>query len=253
MSGPRLAGKFREIRAGTQTGFRLCGLPVRPPIGSSPTHIRTLAQPSTENTGAIIPADLSGLGVYVPNRFANSHRKTSSPRTSPHETNQMAFEKQLEGTRIPGEGDPGSQVLAPSSTVVVRRHKCAHRPTSTPSTTCSADLYRRIKRRVGHSLRRAHCKRNMVAARKQAAYKPPRTQSSLSSFKRVPKPLLRQGCSDSHRQHYSSVIHKQGRRHEVGSTLCPTVENLDLVHQKSSHPQSPTHPGPAECGSRQTI
>ena len=249
MSGPRLAGKFKEIRTGTQAGLQLCGLPVRPPVGSSPTHIRTLAKPSTENTGAIIPADLSGLGVHVPNRFANSHRKTSSPRTSPHETNPMAFEKQLEGTRIPGEGDPNSQVLAPSSTVVVRRHKCTHRPTSTPSATCSADLYRHIKRRVGRSLRRAHCKGN----RKQAPYKLPRTQSSLSSFKRVPKPLLQQCGSNRHRQHYSSVIHKQGRGHEVGLTLCPAVEDLDLVHQKSSHPQSPTHPRPAECGSRQTI
>ena len=165
----------------------------------------------------------------------------------------MAFEKQFESTRIPGEGYPSSQVLAPSSAMVVGRHKCTRRPTTTPSTTCSADLYRRIKRRVGRSLRRAHCKRNIVVARKQTAYKLPRTQSSFSSFKRVPKPLLRQYCSDSHRQHYSSVIHKQGRRHEVGLTLCPTVEDLDLVHQKSSRPQSLTHPRPAECGSRQAI
>ena len=29
--------------------------------------------------------------------------------------------------------------------------------------------------------------------------------------------------------------------------------NLDLVHQKSSNSQSPTHSRPAECGSRQAI
>ena len=119
--------------------------------------------------------------------------------------------------------------------------------------TCSANLYRHIKRRVGRSLKRAHCQRNLVTARKQAAYKLPRTKGSLSSLKRVLRRLCRQDSTCGNRQHYSSVIHKQGRRHEVGHTLCPTVENLDLVYQTSSNSQSPTHSGPAERGSRQTI
>ena len=35
--------------------------------------------------------------------------------------------------------------------------------------------------------------------------------------------------------------------------MCPSLENSDLVHQKSSHPKSQTHPWPAECGSRQAF
>ena len=80
-----------------------------------------------------------------------------------------------------------------------------------------------------------------------------RTQSSLSSLKGVPKPLHTQDCTCRDRQHHSGVIHKQGRRHEVGPTFCSNMENLDLVHQKSSNSQSPTHSRPAECGSRQAI
>ena len=253
LSRPRLAGKSREIRTGTQTGLRLCRLSVRPPVRSGPTHIRTLAEPPAESTGTVSPTDLSGPGVHVPNRVANSHRKASSSGTSPHEANSVAFEKPLESTRISGENYSSSQVPAPSSTMVVGRRKRTHRSTTTPSETCSANFYRRIKRRVGRSLRRAHCKRNLVLARKQTAYKLPRTQDSFSSLKRVPKALLQQYCSDSYIQHYSGVIHKQGRRHEIGHTLCPTVEDLDLVYQKSSHPQGPTHSRPAECGSRQAI
>ena len=200
---------------------------VRPPVGSGPTHTRTLAKPP-ENTGAVIPSDLSGPGSHVFNRFANSHRETSPPRSSPHEANPMAFEKQLESTGILREGHSSSQVLAPTLTMVTGRKECPHRPTTTPSKTCSANFYRRIKRRVGRSLKRAYCKRNLVVTRKQAAYKLPRTQSSSSSLKRVPTSLLRQQRSDSHRQHYSSVIHKQRRRHEVGHALCPSVEDLDL-------------------------
>ena len=35
--------------------------------------------------------------------------------------------------------------------------------------------------------------------------------------------------------------------------MCPTVENLDLVHQETGYSQSLTHSRPSECGSRQAI
>ena len=59
--------------------------------------------------------------------------------------------------------------------------------------------------------------------------------------------------SGGNRQHYNSVIHKQRRRNEVGPAVCPSVEDLNLVYQEPSDPQSPSHPRPAECGSRQAI
>ena len=65
----------------------------------------------------------------------------------------------------------------------------------------------------------AHCKRNLVPSGKQTAYKLPRTQGSFPSLKRIPRPLLRQDSTCSNRQHHSGVIHKQGRRHDVGPTL----------------------------------
>ena len=103
--------------------------------------------------------------------------------------------------------------------------------------------YRCIKRRVGRSLKRAHCKRNLVLSGKQAACKLSRTKSSLSGFKRVSRPLLKQDSTCSNRQHHSGVIHKQGRRHEVGPTLCPTMENLDLVYQETSDSKARHIPG----------
>ena len=100
--------------------------------------------------------------------------------------------------------------------------------------------------RVGRSLKQAHCKRNLVPSGKQTAYKLPRTQDGFPSLKRIPRPLLRQDSTCNNRQHHSGVIHKQGRRHEVGPILCPTVENLDLVYQEAGDSQSPTHSRPAE-------
>ena len=76
---------------------------------------------------------------------------------------------------------------------------------------------------VGRSLKRTHCKRHLVPSGKQVAYQLPETQGSLSSLKRVPRPLHTQDSTCSDRQHHSGVIHKQGRGHEVGPTLCKII------------------------------
>ena len=181
-----------------------------------------------------IPTGLPGPGIHVLDRFTNSYRKASSSRPTSYETHSVASQKQLEGTRITRKADPNPQVPVPPFTMVAEGRQCTYRPTITPNKTCSANIYRGINRRVGRSLRRAHCKRNLVSSGKQAAYKLSRTLSGLSGFKRVPRPLLKQDSTCSNRQHHSSVIHKQGRRHEVGPILCPTMENLDLVYQETS-------------------
>ena len=92
----------------------------------------------------------------------------------------------------------------------------------------------------------------MVPTRKQTAYKLSGTKSSIFSSKRVPRPLHRPDSLGGNRQH-SGVIYKQGGRHEVGPTLCPSVEDLDLVFWKTSDPQSSTHTRPAKRDSRQAI
>ena len=92
-----------------------------------------------------------------------------------------------------------------------------------------------------------------VPPRKQIAHKPFGTKSSLSGPKRVPRPLLQQHSTGSHRQHNSGCLYQQGRGDEVGLTVCPTVENPVLVHQETGNSQSMSHPWPAECDSRQAI
>ena len=209
--GLRLVGEYREIRAGTQTSLRLCRLPVRPQVRPGQTNPGPVAKPSGQNTSTSVTTGLSSPAVHVPDRSSNSHRKTGPPPPTAHETHTVASQKQLEGARIFGEDYPSTQVPAPPLTVVAGGKQCAPRSTITPSKTCSADLYRRIKRRVGRSLKQAHCKRVLVGAGKQTAHKLSGTQSSVSSSKRVRKSLCRQNNPSGNRQHYSSCVHKQGR------------------------------------------
>ena len=124
---------------------------------------------------------------------------------------------------------------------------------SIPHTTCSADLYRRIKRRVGRSLKRVHCQRRLVPTGKQATHKLSGTQSSSSSLKRVSRSMRGQNGSCSNRQYHGSSLYQQGRGYEVRPTVCPTMENLDLVFRKASNSESQTYPRPLKCGSGQTV
>ena len=80
LSKARLAGEFRKVGTGTQTGLRLCRLPVRPQVRTSQTYPGPVAKPSGQDTSALSTAGLSGSTVYVPDRSVNSYRKTSSPR-----------------------------------------------------------------------------------------------------------------------------------------------------------------------------
>ena len=253
MSKIGLAGEFGQVRAGSKADLRFCRLPVRPQDRSGPTDPRQVAQPSGQNIRNNVTSTLSGSTVHVPDRFANSHRKASPPRPASHEAHTVASQAALENTRVTRKSDSNSQILVPSLTMVATERQCSHRPTITPKKACSANLYRHIKRRVGRSLKQIHCQRDLVAARKQAAYKLFRTQGSVSCLKRVSKPLCKSDSTCGKPQHYSDVVYKQGRRHEVGHTLCSTMENLDLVYQTSSNSKSPTYPRAAESGSRQAI
>ena len=52
---------------------------------------------------------------------------------------------------------------------------------------------------------------------------------------RISGPLYQQNSPHSYRQHYSGCLHKQGRGNEVGSSVCFTMENSDLVYQETGY------------------
>ena len=140
-------------------------------------------QTLTTDTRPTLWTELSGLATDVPQWATDSHRKASPSRLTPCEAHTMALEKQLEGTRITRKGDPYPQVAPPPSKLVAGgRQGGVSRSTIAPpklTKTCSANLNRRIKRRVGHSLRETHCKGNLVPSRKQITHELTGTKDCL--------------------------------------------------------------------------
>ena len=248
-----MAGEQGKIRTGPTAGLQLRRLPVRPKGGQGQTNRGTLADLDRQDQINTVGSGMPGPKIHVPHRSTHSNRKTSSLRASTHETHTVALEKQLEGPRVTGKGDSGPQIPPPPSKVVAGGKQCASRSTITPSITCSANLYRRIKRRVGRSLRRTYCKGTVVPTREQVTHKPLGAESSISSSKRDSNPSLQQDSVGSYRQHNSGCLYQQRGGDEIGLSVCPTVENTVLVHQAASNPQGTSHPRPAERDSRQAI
>ena len=249
----RLDSKLGKIGTGAQTNLQFCRLPVRPEGRSGSAYTGPVADPPRENLGNPVSTNLSGPAVHVPDWSPNSHRKASLPRPASYETHTVASQKQLESARSTGKVHSGTQIPSPSFGVVVGRAQCTARSTTASIKARTANLYRRVKRRVGCSPWRTYRKRFLVSIRKQTPHKLSGVKGSLTSPKRVPRSLYGQNCSGGHGQHNSSSLHKQGGRYEVRPTLCPSMENLDLVYQPPGNAKSPAHPRPSKCDSGQVI
>ena len=248
-----LASERGKIRAGTRTGLQLCRLPVQSEKRQGSPNPRMLADPTDKDTGHYVKSSVSGPAFNVLDRFTDCHIKTGTSGQVTYDTHTAASQKQLESTKDTGKDHPHSQLTPPASKMVAGGKQCYHRSTITPTKTCAADLYRCIKRRVGRSLKRAHGKGKLVTSRKQTAHKLSRVKSSSPGLKRISSPLYQHYSPHSYRQHYSGCLHKQGRGNEVGSPVCFTMDNSDLVYQKTGYCQSSTHPRPSERDSRQAI
>ena len=253
LSRTRLASEQGEVRTGSKAGLQLCRLPVRHQGGQGQTHTRALADLNRQDIVNPVWSGVSAPAVHVPHRTSHSHKKTSPPRSTSYEAHSVALEKQLESTRITRKGDTRSQITPPSLKVVAGGRQCSSRSTITPTKTCCSDIYRRIKRRLGHSRKQTHCKGNLVSSRKQVAHKSLGTKSGLSGLKRVPRPLFKQHSPGGHRQHNSSCLYQQRGGDEIVLPVCPTVENPVLVYQETGNPQGMSHLRPAEHDSRQAI
>ena len=119
----------------------------------------------------------------------------------------------------------------------------------TPSSMLCKSL-QMYQKKDGCSLGEYTCKGNLVLSRKQITYKLPGTKGSFLGAKRVLRPLFEPNSTHSYRQHHRCSLYKQRRRHEVGPSVCLSLENPDLVIQETGDSQCPTHSRPAECDSR---
>ena len=149
LQGPGMVGKRGKVRTGTQTDFQFRRLPVRLEGRQGQTYPRTLAESAGQDTGDFSLSSVSGPELHVSDRAFDCHGKTGTHGQITYETHTVAPQEQLENPRDFGEDHSHTQITPLTSEMVAGGGQCYHRPTPTPSSPCTANLYRRIKRRVG--------------------------------------------------------------------------------------------------------
>ena len=90
-------------------------------------------------------------------------------------------------------------------------------------------LYRRLKRRVGCSLRANLYKGSVVRKGKKATHKCSRVEGGFSSLSKIQGPVSKPNSVGCYRQLNSSSLHRQTRRNPLGEDLRSLVEDHDLV------------------------
>ena len=227
----RVGGKHEKIRASTATGLQFRRLPVRPGNRSGSTHSGPVDNPPREVEVHKKLEELYCQAVHVSDGTAHSNGKTSVVWSTSHEAHPMALE----------------------ATLVVGRKQHTAGPTLAPPSTRSSAVYRRLKRRLGRTLRGLHCKRRLVTPRKSPPHKLLRVKGSPSGPQEFRASLQGPDCSGCNGQHNCGLLHKQTGRYEIRLSLCPSLETPVLVSPQGNKSKGSSHPRSVECDSRQTI
>ena len=97
----------------------------------------------------------------------------------------------------------------------------------------------------------AHCKRDLVPNHKASCIETKGTTGTKAVLLALKK--FQDLCSDNIAIIATGCLYKQERRYEVGPTLCDTMENHDLVLQKTGSSHGTTHFRLPKCGTPYTI
>ena len=118
---------------------------------------------------------------------------------------------------------------------------------SPPKGTQNTNLYRRLKCRLGCSLKSRIHRRALVSTRKTPKHQSFRTEGSFSGSTILQKELQQQLSPHSLRQHLGGVIPQQTGQNKVSSPMCADLENSHLVPQEQGNTQSKACTGFTQC------
>ena len=199
------------------------------------------------------PRELYSQTVHVADRTAYSNGKASVVWSASHEAHPMALETTLACPQSLGKGHSSSSFSSPPPRLVVGQKQHTAGPTVAPPSTHPSAVYRRLKQRLGRTLRGLHCKRRLVTPRKSPPHKFLRIKSSPSGPREFRASLQGPDCSSVNGQHNGSLLHKQTGRYEIRLSLCPPLETAVLVSPPGNKSKGSTHTRSVECDSGQTV
>ena len=239
--------KPQEVGTSAHSDLHIRGLSVRLKAGPCQAHSGQMVQVDVSDLCSTPSVCHDCKRADVAHWVASLNGKASSPRATPNETIPVVSQTSLEISRVSQQTDSMGQSHEISSPVVDRPSKCPKRVRFAPQGPQRPNVYRRLKRRLGVSIRRSLGKRPLVACRDGSTHKRARAQGSPVVVTTLPKPMCRTKRSRGQRQLISRGLYQQARGHSLGSDVCPPLAIDDLVQPSPDQPPRQTHSRLPEC------
>ena len=243
----------QEVRPHSFPEVRLPRIPFFTGFGSCEAHARQVDKTSGDVSSSLLEVCYQCKDSYVHHWLTCIDGEDCTIGQDAYETFSVASQNSLEISNASGHTDPLESENDTTRGMVVRPSKCATRRISPPQGTQKTYLYRRLKRRLGRSLRSKFYRRSLVSHREASSHQPIRTEGGSSGSAFLPNRLQKQSSPYRLRQHLGGGLHQQTGQHKISRTLCSNVENPHLVSPKQCHTQSETHTGFTQCNSRRPL
>ena len=189
----------------------------------------------------------------VSNWVASLNGENGPGGTPSHEALSVSSQGALEISSVAGQPPSLDRSHCSPPRLVAKPLKCDERRRPSSQGPQYPTLYRRLKRRLGRSLRSKFYKRAVVRAGKKATHKCPGIEGGLSGPSRLQGPVPESHSVSCDGQLNSGSLHQQARGNSLSSDVRSPVENHDLVPSLPYNIESQAHSRVSECDGRPPI
>ena len=172
--------------------------------------------------------------------------------TPSHEALSVSSQGALEISSVAGQPPSLDRIHCSPPRLVAKSLKRDERCRPSSQGPQYPTLYRRLKRRLGRSLRSKFYKGSVVRLGKKATHKCPRIEGGLPGPSRHQGPVPEPNSASCDRQLNSGSVHQQTRRNSLRN-VCSPVEDHDLVPSLPHNIESQAHSRVTECDGRPTV
>ena len=189
----------------------------------------------------------------VANWVACLNGENGPGRKPSHETLSVSSQGALEISLVAGQPPSLVRIHCSPPRLVAKSLKLDERCRPSSQGPQYSTLYRRLKRRLGCSLRSKFYKGSVVRLGKKATHKRPRIEGGLTGPSRLQGPVPEPNSASCDGQLNSGSLHQQTRRNSLSRDVCSPVEDYDLVPSLPHNIESQAHSRVPECDGRPAV
>ena len=189
----------------------------------------------------------------VSNWVASLNRENGPGGTPSHEALSVSSQGALEISSVAGQPPSLDTSHCSPPRLVAKPLKCDERLRPLSQGPQYPTLYRRLKRRLGRSLRSKFYKRAVVRSGKKATHKCPGIEGGLPGPSRLQGPVPESNSVSCDGQLNSGSLHQQAGGNSLSRDVRSPVENHDLVPSLPHNIESQAHSRVSECDGRPTV